>query len=251
MNRFVSLVAPLGWLSSLGIHAAAAAWLLQSAHRDPLHPLPAIVTFAMVSAPRVPVPPAQIRETLMNKLPAPSDAPKLAKESVHKAASIATTPVDLTGVTLTGGEGAGWGSMTGNGRMMDTPISPAAAAATHVVTPSIAANVTHPTRAAVELVSVQDLVVKPTPPALNSRLLANYPALAKQQGQAGRAQLLVRIDADGVVRQCTVQSQSSAEFGEACRRTLLGSRWSAPQDRTGKAVVTQVYYTCDFRVSGS
>jgi TonB family protein len=143
--------------------------------------------------------------------------------------------------------------MIGNGLAIDTPIRPAlATGGTSPAPAAIApAEITRPLRAPVEVVSVKDLAAKPTPPVLNHKLLANYPALAKQQGRAGSAVLLVRIDADGVVRQCTVQSESSDEFGAACRRTLLGSQWSAPHDRTGRAVVTQVYYTCDFRVGGS
>jgi len=257
MNRVVSFIAPLGWLSSLAIHAAAGALLLQSAHGARMRRPPTSVTLSVVSVPRVhpaaPVLPVPTSAPATNKAPAPTSTRNPEKEPAHKVTPATPTPVDLTGVTLTGGEWAGWASMTGNGLAMDNPIRHAVAAAPQRPTP--ASNNTrkgsHPALAVVEVVSVNDLGAKPTPPSLNARLLANYPAVARQQGQAGSAQLLVRIDADGVVRQCTIQTESSAEFGAACRRTLLGSQWSAPHDRTGKAVVTQIYYTCDFRVSGS
>lgn len=257
MNRLVSLSARLGWLASFGIHTAAAAWLLQSAHREHLRTPLATVTLSVVSAPRVhqlvPVPPVQTKEHSEDELPAPRAAPKPIRKSASPAAPVVPTPVDLPGVTLTEGQGAAWASVTGNGLAMDTPIraalaTPGTAAAP---VPSTPMRVTRPPRAPVEVVAVRELAAKPTPPSLNNKLLVNYPAPAKQQGQSGSARLLVRIDADGVVRHCSVQSESSAEFGAACRRTLLGSQWSAPQDRAGNAVATQVSYTCVFRVGGS
>jgi TonB family protein len=183
---------------------------------------------------------------------AQSSPPKAAKTPASKTPPVTNTPVDLLGVTLTGGDGTGWSSMTGNGLAMDTPIRPTVAtSASAVPVPSASAKIVRPLPPPIEVVPLKDLATKPRPPALNASLVANYPPLAKRQGLAGNAKLLVRIDADGVVRQCTVQSASSAEFGAACRQTLLGSRWSTPRDRLGKAVVTQVHYTCDFRVNGS
>jgi hypothetical protein len=60
--------------------------------------------------------------------------------------------------------------------------------------------------------------------------------------------LRARIDADGVIRNARVRSESSAGFGSACRRTLLGSRWSAPRDKNGSAVATEIVYTCHFEI---
>jgi TonB family protein len=254
MTRLAYRLAAAGWCSSLALHAAAITWLLQSAPRGRAH-IPSTVTMSVVAPPRLlspapvperaPVPPAA-------KALAAHVAPKLAK-APPKVTPVAQAPADLTGVTLTGSDGAGWASMTGNGQAIDTPIVPTVSAqtATEVQQSSRPTQVTRPLPPPVPVVPVKDLASKPTPPVLNTSLLANYPALAKRQGLAGSAKLLVRIDPDGVVRQCTVRSESNPDFGAACRRTLLGSRWSPPRDRLGNAVVTQVYYTCDFRVNGS
>lgn len=100
------------------------------------------------------------------------------------------------------------------------------------------------------LVSVKDLAAKPLPPVLDAQLLSNYPREARRLGIAGRAVVIARVDADGVVRTTRIFSESSAGFGLACQRTLLGTRWSEPRDKDGRSVQTQIYYTCDFRVDG-
>jgi hypothetical protein len=50
------------------------------------------------------------------------------------------------------------------------------------------------------------------------------------------------------VRQASVLDESSPGFGEACRRTVTGSRWSPPRDRQGRKVATEIRYTCRFVV---
>ena len=256
MNRCVCPIAGLGWFSSLAIHVAAATWLLQPAHGERTRMPPATVTLSVVSPTRVHRPSPAVPERSKaqpDKTLAPSSTTKVTRKPPNEITPAGRAPVDLTGVTLTGGDGAGWASMTGNGLSMDTPIRPtvATAATNGVIAASGPAKVTRAAPSPIEVVPARDLASKPMPPALNANLLANYPPLAKRQGLAGNAKLLVRIDSDGVVRQCTIQSASSIEFGTACRQTLLGSRWSTPRDRMGNAVITQVYYTCDFRVNGS
>jgi outer membrane biosynthesis protein TonB len=171
------------------------------------------------------------------------------KEAAAKVAE-PPAPVDLTGVTLTGDDGSGWSSMTGNGQSMAAPIRSA------VIAPPQTKKSEKDSDGAVlgnsgpkiDVVALRDLAAKPSPPALNSKLLANYPQGAKRQGIAGKASILARIDADGVVRQARTLAESSEGFGAACRKTLLGSVWSPPRDRSGRAVSTQIHYTCDFRV---
>jgi hypothetical protein len=51
-----------------------------------------------------------------------------------------------------------------------------------------------------------------------------------------------------VVRAARVMNESFGGFGEACRRTLAGSRWSPPRDASGKPVSTEVSYTCRFEI---
>lgn len=98
------------------------------------------------------------------------------------------------------------------------------------------------------LVPVSDLSRKPSPPALAARLRSNYPVAARQLGKAGEARALVRVDADGKVRHVTLSYESESGFGDACRRTLLGSRWTPPRDKRGRPAATQVMYVCQFRV---
>lgn len=255
MIRLVSPIAAVGWVSSLAIHVAIAAWLQQATHREPTHRAPAVVTLSVVAPSRVNRSTAgdDTKERSPDEPRARSSAPIHPREMGKQSSRVPSDPVDLTGVTLTGGDGTGWASMTGDGLSMGEPIRPTAGtvAASAVAVPSNSPKLVHRSPPLVEVVPAKDLATRPTPPALNVALLANYPPLAKQQGIAGHARLLVRIDADGVVRRCTIESASTPEFGVACRQTLLGSRWSTPRDRLGNAVTTQVYYTCDFRVSGS
>ncbi len=98
------------------------------------------------------------------------------------------------------------------------------------------------------LVAVADLSQRPVPPALDSVLKSHYPADARQRGLSGVAVIRARIDADGRVRMASISSESFAGFGEACRKTVVGSIWLPPRDRDGRPVATEVSYTCRFRV---
>jgi TonB family protein len=79
-------------------------------------------------------------------------------------------------------------------------------------------------------------------------LRANYPDEARRRGLAGTASVRARIDSDGVVRSARMVGESAPGFGSACRRTVLGSRWSAPRAKNGDAVATEIVYTCHFEV---
>jgi hypothetical protein len=58
----------------------------------------------------------------------------------------------------------------------------------------------------------------------------------------------IRIDPDGVVRRVSLVEESATGFGNACSRTLSGSRWAAPKDKAGRSVATEIRYTCRFVV---
>ena len=77
-----------------------------------------------------------------------------------------------------------------------------------------------------------------------------YPAEARRRGLHGKAVVRARVMPDGRLREIALVSESAAGagFGEACRQTLDGSRWSAPIDRDGKPVSTFINYTCRFEV---
>ncbi len=98
------------------------------------------------------------------------------------------------------------------------------------------------------VVAVADLARRPSPPSLDGLLYANYPLEARHRGEAGKAVVIARIEADGVVRSARVASATAPEFGVACQRTVVGSRWDPPRDRGGRSVATEVSYTCRFEV---
>lgn len=58
-----------------------------------------------------------------------------------------------------------------------------------------------------------------------------------------------RILADGRVGTVRAVSESAPGFGEACKRTLTGSRWQAPLDARSEPVITDINYTCTFAVT--
>jgi TonB family protein len=160
-----------------------------------------------------------------------------------------TTPppaVDLRGVTLTNDSGGGsWTSAVGDGSGLDGPVGPIGARLP-AAAPSVTALSARPAEAAV--VSLADLSTKPVPPELAGNLADRYPAAAKERRIGGSASVEARIEPDGRVRRVTLKHETFTGFGEACRQTLLGSRWSPPRDREGRNVATVVRYTCRFVV---
>jgi protein TonB len=89
---------------------------------------------------------------------------------------------------------------------------------------------------------------RPTPPSLDAALRSLYPDEARRRAISGSASLRVRIGSDGRVREASVLSETFAGFGTACQKAVLGSHWSPPRDRDGRAVQTEVRYTCRFVV---
>jgi len=169
-------------------------------------------------------------------------APALASPSEPKSAA---APLDLSGVTLTNDQGSGFGIATGNGRALEGPIGNGRALASRESAPPAPRPAA---RTAVLLVGASDLSSRPAPPALDGALRRNYPRDAKERAVGGSAQVKARIAPDGSAGQVRVENESFPGFGEACRKTLQGSRWSAPRDREGRAVATEIRYTCRFVV---
>ncbi len=160
------------------------------------------------------------------------------------AAPMAETPADFSGTTLTNDSGAGWASATGNGEGMHGPIGRAGAKVTaRRVEAAPAGNVPGP-----GIVAVADLSRPPVPPSLDQALEENYPVEARRTGQAGKAVVRARISAQGHAQDLVVVSESGAGFGDACKKTLAGSHWTAPLDREGTPVATVIQYTCRFVV---
>jgi periplasmic protein TonB len=158
-------------------------------------------------------------------------------------APLSAPALDLSGVTLTNDTGAGFAVPVGNGNALLGPIGLGGPRDRAVAAPAAP-----PTPKPPALVAASDLSEHPRPPSLTGLLRANYPEEARQRGLRGSARVRARIDADGVIRGARLLTESSTGFGAACRRTVLGSQWSAPRDKNGGAVATEIVYTCHFEV---
>jgi TonB family protein len=245
-------------VASLMAHGGLLYGLHQSAHAAVPQPLPkARVTLKMAAikppAPPLaaeseglPAAPIATRHAKERKAEKHADAPKKTSRPVEAAAE--TAAADFTGLTLTNPNG-GFASVTGNGEPMQGPLgAPARGTRTGTGTGSgWGAGSAESERGAV--IGLASLSRLPKAPALDDALRANYPAQARAQGTPGHALVRARILADGRVGDTRVLLASAPEFGRACQRTLSGSRWSAPLDKGGQPVSTEVSYQCQFEVS--
>ncbi len=241
------------------LHGAAYASLGLAPRRPTELPSSAVVLEVNEPAPPLvkpepkPEPPPAKPEATQPLAPAPApraaEPPKLAPPPEAKAAG----PVDLSGVTLSNDNGdASWASPLGDGSAWSGPLAGVRPGVTPISATSAVAVRAKPAPAAASsapaIVPVSDLSTKPQPPALDAALRANYPAEARARAISGSASLRLRIDPDGRARNAAVLSESFSGFGEACRRALLNSAWTAPRDQSGRAVATEVRYTCRFVV---
>lgn len=241
----------LAFCASVGVHGVAYG-SLSAEHRTPartqqtsemdfeLPPLPTATPEpeAPSEVPEPATPPAVIAHV------APASQPARSVAAATAAAQTAAPALDLSGVTLTNDTGTGFAMPTGDGSALRGPIGLGTNRGQVVAAPSAAASVPKPPA----LVDAGDLSEHPRPPSLTGLLRANYPEEARQRGLRGDAKVRARIDADGLIRVARLLSESSAGFGSACRRTVLGSHWSAPRDKNGGAVATEIVYTCHFEV---
>jgi TonB family protein len=240
--------------ASVGAHGVAYA-SLSVQQREPLRPpevsqmnfelppLPVAAPEPQPEATRAAPEPPPGRPTSAMHTP-PRNQPATSTAATTTAAPTTAPPLDLSGVTLTNDTGTGFAMPVGDGSALHGPIGLGAnrgqAVAASAATPSSAK--------APALVDANDLSERPRAPSLTGLLRQNYPEEARQRGLRGSASLHARIEADGVIRTARVLSESSAGFGSACRRTVLGSHWSAPRDKNGGAVATEIVYTCRFEV---
>ncbi len=170
--------------------------------------------------------------------PAPLPAPE--PEPAEPAPEPTTAPTALLAETGVG-EGAGVVQLAG------APIG----AWSHAAPPPVleAPRVTAPlARASAPLAKLSDLSRKPKAPALDAALRQNYPAELRRRGMEGQAEVRVVIDPRGRVGEIAIVSESAAGFADACRKTLIGSRWSEPLDRDGQPVSTRLTYRCRFQI---
>ena len=247
-----SVLAHVGVFGALGLRALRA---------EP-PPLPTTVAFEVHAPPPAPKPPAP--------KPAPPPAakrePSRALARVEPAARVTeppstqppptapqepsppAAPMDLTGMTLTNQNGTGWASATGDGTSSTRPIRSGPRRATRRSPAPPRADAKPAARSKPRVVALGDLSAPPRAPNLNGSLRAHYPAAARREGVGGHAVVRARIAPSGRVASARIVSESYSGFGAACRATLLGSHWSAPLDRHGRPVSTDLSYTCRFRV---
>jgi TonB family protein len=241
--------ARLGVLASVAAHAAVV-WVLWGAPeiratpRAPTRVELSVAPARVDPAPSLPAPaePAPSVPTKPRK-PAASrnDAVSRPAEAAPAPADSEPAAIDLSGVTLTNdGAGASWAALAGSGASRSGPIRAG-------VGRGAGADTQEKSNGAA-LVPLGNLSRRPAPPALDSLLRSHYPAEARQLAIGGVAVVRARIGTNGRVLSASVASETRPGFGAACRKTLLGSRWTPPLDRAGQAVMTDVSYTCRFRV---
>lgn len=246
-HPFIGLFAACG--VSLLAHGIAYA-SLAFAPVPPRELPPSRVAFRVrATEPPRPVPPPPAPESVRPEPPAKAAKSKPTPNTPAPPPAAAPAPVDLRGVTLTNDTGGGsFSSVVGNGSALDGPVGPIAAKAPPAAKASAPAPASASPAPGVPEVAAADLSTRPVPPELTANLRDHYPAAAKARGIGGSATVRVRIEPDGRVKRVELMTESFEGFGEACRRTLVGSMWTAPRDRDGRAVATHIRYTCRFVV---
>jgi periplasmic protein TonB len=183
-------------------------------------------------APPPPPPPPRLRARAARPTPPPAAPPA------------PSPPVEMTGNTLTATDGASsWAAPAGNGEPATGPILAPRPA---ITAPAPQAPRPGPPRDATPVVPFTSLASPPRPPSLDAALARHYPADLRARGIEGDASLELHISADGRVSRMTILRATDPAFGEACRRTLRTAPWSAPRDRSGRAVATMVRFRCRF-----
>lgn len=249
-------------VTSIGLHAGAFAAL--PAAEAPRPQPPQLVEMVLVATAEPPaVPPAPIatapepepapqarriaRTTARPSTPAPRTPRPAPPPPSAEPPPAAEAPADFTGVTLTNdGPGAAWQSPVGNGAQITGAIGRPGGEVTGRRRDGAAAG--DGAGSGERVVAAGDLSRAPRPPDLSAALASHYPEAARTSALRGRAKVRVRIHADGRVGALRVLSESAAGFGAACVATLRGSRWQPPLDGSGRAVATDVAYTCEFEV---
>jgi protein TonB len=206
-----------------------------------------------------PAPPPKVEEPPKPPEPEPERpkaapkpaAPKPAEPEPPKqeAKAAPEAPVDLTGVTLTGGDST-WSSVVGTGGALNGP-APRVAAVTSRDRNGSASGVVNGKGDKPVLVAEASLSRAALPPeGMDALLEQNFPPRARAQGVSGSALLRVTILADGRVGDMRVMRETGDYgFGAACQKTLRLKRWQPPLDRRGQPVATEVRYSCEFEVA--
>lgn len=238
--------------ASLGLHA----WLLSASpgaasERKRVEQPPLLV---QLSEPEPPKPAPSPPEPEVEKAPPPAPAPVVRvrpaaapEPALEKPPGAA--PPELTGTTLTSDADSTWSAPAGSGNERDGLLRTGAVSA--FVPPAVVAKASAPSAtsralARPEPTPLGQLSRKPSPPPLADALERHYPVAARRLGRSGEALVRARIESNGLLSEAQLKSETAQGFGAACRQALLGSRWTGPLDRDGRAVPTYITYRCKF-----
>jgi protein TonB len=240
---------PWIWLSLLAstlAHGAFALQLARAPRRAPMAAARDTFEVRMVSLPPPPSnpPPAPLPPV---ESPPPKPKPKLQpppeppRATPEEPAPAAPEPSTAAPALLSESGSAA-------GAIVQLAGAPIGALATTAALSVPSAPAPSPGPRAAPLSKLSDLSRKPRAPSLDAALRDNYPAELRRRGTEGQAEVRVVIDPRGRVGDIAVVSETAQGFAEACRRTLLGSRWSEPLDRDGQPVSTRLTYRCRFQI---
>jgi protein TonB len=244
---------------SLGAHMAIMGALGFMPSADEFATLGKVEMEIVVPEPPAPPPPPPKVEEVKPPDPEPPKpkAPKLAapkpaepEPPKQEAKAAPEAPLDLTGVTLTGGDGSSWSSVTGTGGALTGP-APRVASVTGRDRAGSTQGIVGGKGDKPLVVAEASLSRKPVPPdGMDALLEQNFPPRARAQGVSGSALLSVKILSDGRVDDMKVMRETGDYgFGTACQKTLRMRRWQPPLDRRGQPVATEIRYSCEFEVA--
>ena len=187
--------------------------------------------------PESPPPPVAPKRKPMPKAPEPAPAEPAPAEPVPVVTSAPTALLADTGVAL-------------GSAIVQLAGAPIAAVSITARPPALEPARPPPPIApgAAALAKLSDLSRKPKAPPLDAALRQNYPGELRRRGTEGQAEVRIVIDPRGRVGEIAIVSETAAGFAEACRKTLVGSRWSEPLDREGQPVSTRLTYRCRFQI---
>jgi TonB family protein len=239
------------WLSSFVAHGALGLSLYAAPEEArPRPPAERFEVRMLVVPPKAPPPPieppppvekqplAPTRKAPARRVPPPEAAPPAQAASEIEPAS--APPVsEAPPVPVLAAAGVPFGSYSvsagsSGGARAAGPAGPRAAVPTPARAPALA--------------KLSDLSRKPRAPSLDASLRQSYPLELRRRGVEGQAEVRVTITPLGRVEQVSIASESAPGFGQACRTTLLASRWTEPLDRDGNPIGTRLTYRCRFQM---